>query len=91
MAFKDTIKKQVPAYLQATPEFKVFMALVKKEDIRGPASLKKYVETNIDNLKADFKEKKKSNKQGSMSRRLRATAKKLDLLKLINQKFLRYF
>ena len=91
MAFKDDIKKKIPAYLQATPEFKIFKALIKKEDIRGPASLKKYLETNIDNLKADFKEKKKSNKEGSMSRRLRTIAKKLDFLKLVKQKFLRYF
>ena len=90
MAFKDDIKKKIPAYLQATPEFKVFTALVKKEDIRGPASLRKYIETNIDNLKADFKEKKKSNKEGSMSRRLRPIAKKLDFLKLVNQKFVKY-
>jgi len=90
MAFKDNIKKKVPSYMQGTPEFKVFLALVKKEDIRGPASLKAYLDTNIAKLKADFKEKKKANRNGSMNRRLRPIAKKLDFLKLIKQKILRY-
>ena len=91
MTFKEDIKKKVPAYLQGTPEFRVFMALVKKENIRGPASLRKYIDTNIAKLKLDFKEKKKSNKEGSMNRRLRTIAKNLDFLKFVKQKFLRYF
>ena len=90
MVFKDTIKTKVPAYMQDTPEFKVFLALVKKEDIRGPASLRAYLDTNIANLKADFKEKKKANKNGSMNRRLRPIAKKIDFLKLVKLKILRY-
>lgn len=90
MVFKKDIKKKIPDYLQGIPEFKVFTALIKKEDIRGPASLRKYVDITITNLKADFKEKKKSNKEGSMSRRLKTIAKKLDFLKFIKQKFLKY-
>ncbi len=90
MAFKDTIKKKVPAYMQDTPEFKVFLALVKKEGIKGPASLRAYLDTNIAKLKADFKEKKKANKNGSMNRRLRPIAKNLDFLKLVKLKILRY-
>ena len=90
MVFKNTIKTKVPAYMQDTPEFKVFLALVKKEDIRGPASLRAYLDTNIANLKADFKEKKKANKNGSMNRRLRPIAKKIDFLKLVKLKILRY-
>ena len=90
MVFKDTIKTKVPAYMQDTPEFKVFLALVKKEDIRGPASLRAYLDTNIANLKADFKEKKKANKNGSMNRRLRPIAKKIDFLKLVKLKILIY-
>jgi len=76
--------------MQSTSEFKVFLALVKKEDIRGPASLRAYLDTSIANLKADFKEKKKANKNGSMNRRLRPIAKKLDFLKLVKLKILRY-
>ena len=53
MAFKDIIKKKVPAYLQDTPEYKVFIALVKKEDIRGPISLKTYIDSNMAKLKAE--------------------------------------
>lgn len=90
MAFKDNIKKKVPAYMQGTPEFKVFLALVKKEDIRGSASLRVYLDTNIEKLKADFKEKKKANRNGSMNRRLRPIAKNLDFLKLVKLKILRY-
>ncbi len=90
MAFKNTIKKKIPAYMQGTPEFKVFLALIKKEDIKGPASLRAYLDTSIAKLKADFKEKKKANKNGSMNRRLRPIAKNLDFLKLIKQKIVKY-
>ena len=90
MAFKDTIKKKVPAYLQDTPEFKVFSVLVKKENIKGPASLRAYLDANMKKLKADFKDKKKANKNGSMNRKLRPIAKNLDFLKFVNQKFVKY-
>ncbi|MBW3001663.1 hypothetical protein KY338_00715 [Candidatus Woesearchaeota archaeon] len=90
MVFKDDVKKKIPAYLQDTPEFKVFTALIKKENIRGPASLRAYLEANIEKLKTDFKEKKKANKNGSMNRRLRPIAKKLDFLRLVDKKFVKY-
>ena len=90
MAFKDDIKSKVPAYLQDTPEFRVFTALVKKENIRGPASLSAYLDANMEKLKADFKEKSKSNTEGSMNRQLRPIAKKLDFLKMVKQKFVKY-
>lgn len=90
MAFKEDIKKKIPAHLQDTPEFKVFTALIKKEDISGPSSLSAYLDANIEKLKADFREKSKANKEGSMSRQLGPIAKKLDFLKMIKQKFVKY-
>lgn len=90
MAFKEDIKNKVPAYLQETPEFKVFTALIKKENIKGPASLAAYLDSNMEKLKADFKEKSRSNSEGRMSRQLRPIAKKLDFLKMVKQKFVKY-
>ncbi|MBW3004665.1 hypothetical protein KY310_02445 [Candidatus Woesearchaeota archaeon] len=90
MAFKDDVKNKIPAYLQDTPEFKVFTALIKKENIRGPASLRAYLDANMEKLKADFKEMSRSNKEGSMNRKLRPIAKKLDFLKVVDKKFVKY-
>lgn len=90
MAFKDSMKKSIPAYLQDTPEFKVFTSLIRKEDIRGPASLRAYLDARMDKLKADFKEKSKANKEGSMNRNLRPIAKELDFLRFVKQKFVKY-
>jgi len=90
MAFKENIKKNIPAYLQDTPEFKVFTSLISKENIRGPASLRAYLDARMNKLKADFKEKSKANKEGSMNRNLRPIAKEIDFLKLIKQKFVKY-
>lgn len=90
MAFKEDIKNKIPAYLHTTPEFKVFTALIKKENIRGPASLRAYLDARMEKLKADFKEKSKANKEGSMNRNLRPIAKELDFLRFVKQKFVRY-
>lgn len=90
MAFKEDIKNNVPAYLQDTPEFKVFTSLIKKENIKGPASLRAYLDARMEKLKSDFKEKSKANREGSMNRNLRPIAKELDFLKFVKQKFVRY-
>ena len=90
MAFKDVVNKKVPDYVKGTPEFKVFRALIKKEDIRGPASLAKYLDTNITKLKTDIKLLSKSNREGTNTRRLRPMTKKLDFLKLVKTKILKY-
>ncbi|MBW2973122.1 hypothetical protein KY346_01880 [Candidatus Woesearchaeota archaeon] len=91
MAFKEVIKKKVPGYVQATPEFNVFLALVKKENIKGPASLRTYLDANIKKIKTDIKEMNKANKEGTMTRRLRPMTKKLDFLMLVKNKILKYF
>ncbi|MBD3303536.1 hypothetical protein GF343_00155 [Candidatus Woesearchaeota archaeon] len=90
MAFKESIKSKIPEYLQTTPEFKVFTALIKKENIRGPASLRAYLDARMEKLKADLKEKSKANKEGSMNRNLRPIAKEMDFLRFVKKKFARY-
>jgi hypothetical protein len=90
MVFKNDIKKKIPDYLQDIPEFKVFTALIKKEDIKGPASLRKYLEVNITELKKDMTKLSKANQGGTMTRKIRPIAKKIDFLKFTKQKFLKY-
>lgn len=90
MAFKEDIKNKIPAYLQNTPEFKVFSALIKKENIKGPASLHTYIAARMKKLNSDFNQLKKSNKEGTMNRKLRPIAKEMDFLKFAKQKFARY-
>jgi len=90
MAFKEDIKKKIPEYLQDTAEFKVFTSLIKKEDIKGPASLRKYLEVNIEKLNKELKELSKSNKSGTMARKLRPMAKQIDFLKFTKKNFLNH-
>ena len=50
----------------------------------------KKLDARMDKLKADFKDKSKANKEGSMNRNLRPIAKELDFLRFVKQKFVRY-
>ena len=90
MTFKDNIKKKVPDYFQSTPEFNVFLALIKREDIRGRTSLSTYLDANIKKLKKEIKEMNTANKEGTMTRRVRPAIKELDFLILIKNKILKY-
>ncbi len=87
MAFIDTLKKKVPDDIQHTPEFKTLRALIRQQDIRSSVGLRSYVTSDIERCQAELK----NHKGGSTKNRLRVRcAKKLDFLRLIKNKVLRY-
>jgi len=87
MAFKDTLKKKVPEDIQYTPEFKTLLALIRKEDIKSAIGLRSYVTNEIKRCQ----EQLKSLRNGSTKNRHRVLcAKKIDFLKIIKTKVLRY-
>jgi hypothetical protein len=90
MAFKDEIKEKIPGDIQNMPEFKVFLAIVKKEDIKSTDSLRMYLDTNIAKMKAEFKDNCKACSCGTMSRNTKELTKHLEFLQLIKDKILKY-
>ena len=88
MAFIDTLKRKVPDDIQHTPEFKTLRALIKKEDIRSAVGLKSFITSEINRCQ---KEMNNISKGPETKNRLRVLcAKKIDFLKIIKQKVLRY-
>ena len=87
MAFIDTLKKNVPEDIRQTPEFKTLRALLKSENIRSAVGLRSYISAEIKRCQEDLKKLR----NGSTKNRLRVRcAKKLDFLKIIKNKVLRY-
>ena len=88
MALIDTLRKKVPEDIQYTPEFNTLRALIRSEDIRSAIGLRSYITSEIDRCQAELK---KLSKGPETKNRLRVRcAKKLDFLKVIRTKVLRY-
>ncbi len=90
MNFKDILKKKVPEDMQFTPEFKTLLAIVKRKDIKGSASLRTHVKSEIKSCRDWIKKNQKQSRQGTMRRHLKRKNDKLDFYELINKKILGY-
>ena len=90
MAFKDIVKKKIPARYRSTPEFNVFLSMLRKRNIKNKDQLNNYLAKEIKRCNDWFKKNKKNSKEGTMRRWLAYYTKKLDFLKLIKNKVLKY-
>ncbi len=90
MSYKDILKRKIPEDIQFTPEFKVLLAIIKRKDIRGPASLRTHVKSEIKSCRDWIKKNQKQSKQGTMRRHLKRYNDKLDFYELVRKKVLGY-
>lgn len=89
MSFKDVLKAKVPEHLQHTPEFPIFLKLVKQESITSSESLKHYLSAEIERKEKNLKELAKG-KSSTSNRQRVEIAKNIDFLRLILDKILPY-
>ncbi|MBW2978707.1 hypothetical protein KY304_01180 [Candidatus Woesearchaeota archaeon] len=88
MVLKDILKTKVPEDIQATPEFRILLAIIKRKKIKGPAGLQTHVKSEIKLCREWIKKNQKQSKQGTMQRHLKKYTNKLDFYELINKKIL---
>ena len=90
MAYKDILKKKVPEEVRFTPEFRVLLAVIKKQDIKSSMGLKNYTNSEIKSLKDWIKTNKKQNIKGTMRRHIVKKQKQIDFYALIKKQVLKY-
>jgi len=88
MTFKEVLKKKVPADLQQTPEFPIILKLIEQEEITGGESLRHWLNVEIRKCEVDLKEFDKAG--STMNRKRVRCAERIELLKLIHDKILKY-
>lgn len=88
--FKNELKKKVPEDIQFTPEFKILLSIIKKENISSADALKAHVLAKIRNCRDWIKENQPQSIGGTMRRHLKKYTDVLDFYELINKKVLRY-
>ncbi|MBW2968794.1 hypothetical protein KY314_01615, partial [Candidatus Woesearchaeota archaeon] len=71
MVLKDILKTKVPKDIQATPEFRILLAIIKRKKIKGPAGLRAHVKSEIKLCREWIKKNQKQSKQGTMQRHLK--------------------
>ncbi|MEM4254092.1 MAG: hypothetical protein QXR48_01765 [Candidatus Woesearchaeota archaeon] len=88
MSFKETIKEKVPPHLQDTPEFPIILKMISEAKISGPESLMHWLNVEIEKCKNDLKAFGKAG--STMNRKRVQCAKRMELLKLIQDKIMPY-
>ena len=89
MAVKEDLKAKVPDFVKATPEWPVFLRWISQKKIASRAQLKFELVQDIKDCQKKLSEFAKS-REGTNARVLRASAKKLDFLKLVRDKITKY-
>ena len=87
---KVLLKKQVPAYVQETPEWGVFLRWVSQKKIRTRDQLKKTIKDEIKKCQETMNKNMASMRNGTNTRIVRQCAKKLDFLKLARDRIVKY-
>lgn len=88
MSFKETLATKIPTDFQTTPEYKLLLNLLKKENIKSAEELRHYLSAEIQKNKECLGT---CNEAGSTSNRKRVKeAHTLEFLLLIKNKILKY-
>ena len=90
MALKEELREKLPEEILLTPEYSILSGMIKKEKISSIAGLKRYIEREIRKTDESLRQKKRMQRGGTMTRWLRRDAARLDFLKLIKKRVLRY-
>ncbi len=87
---KEVLAEKVPIRVRKTPEYAIFCRWLSQNDIKFVASAKKTVSSEVINLQKELDKFKKSSGLGTNTRVFRLISKKLQLLKLAQNKILKY-
>ncbi len=88
---KAILKRKVPAYVQETPEWPVFLRWISQKNIRTSAQLKDTLSAEIKDCQDMLKVRMKNMRQGTNNRTARKYAKKLDFLKVVRDKIVKKY
>ena len=87
---KQTLSQKVPQDIQQMPEFKILLAIIKKEKLISADELKVHIDAQIKQHRNEINKYQKTNPSGTMRRVLADSTKKLDYYELIKKKVLKY-
>ncbi len=90
MVMKEVLKRKVPAFVQETPEFSVFLKWVAQNKIASVAQLKSVLNAEIKECQQTMKKNMPAQSMGTNTRVVRKSAKQLDFLKLVRDKIVKY-
>lgn len=88
MSLKEKLRKTIPEKYQLTPEYNIFLKMIKQKKIDTLDKLKNYIDKQIKEDQKWLKEKSKFSKEGTMNRWLVKRAKRLDFFKTLKKKIL---
>lgn len=87
MTVKDTLRKNVPARLQNSPEFSVFLKWITQRKLRTSKQVEREVDAMIEKYQGWLDSDKKTSTLGTKSTHLRQHAKRLRFYKTCRDKF----
>lgn len=91
MSFKDVLTAKVPDFVKNSPEWTVFLRWLSQNDITSNAQLNSVLNAQIQDCQLALNKSMSSSFQGTNNRVDHALAKKLDFLKLVKTKIMKYF
>lgn len=90
MAVKDDLKKRVPDFVKASPEWPVFLRWVAQRDVKTSSQLLSVLKNEISDCQEKLKTGLSTSKLGTANRLNVRYAKKLDFLKVCRDKIAKY-
>jgi hypothetical protein len=87
---KEVLKKSVPDFVKGTREWTVLLRWISQKNIRTRDQLKKTVREEIKTCQEVMKTRMRHMRGGTNTRIVRQCAKRLDFLKVVRDRILKY-
>ncbi len=85
MPIKEVLNGKVPDFVKETPEWPVFLKWVSENKIQSAAQLKSVLNAEIKECQESLNKNMASSREGTNTRVVRQSAKKLSFLKLVQE------
>lgn len=86
---KDELKKKIPKKYQETPEYNIFLKIIKQKKLTDKENLSLYIAKQIKEDQDWLNSKEKMNTEGTMNRWIVQRAKRLDFYKTLQDKIIK--
>lgn len=91
MAVKAVLKSKVADYVKETPEWPVFLKWISQNKVDTVSQLKSVLNAEIKECQSTLEKGMSNSRQGTNTRVVRQSAKKLAFLKLVNDKIVKKY
>ncbi len=88
---KEVLKASVPDFVKDTPEWPVFLKWITQKKVKTSAQLKSVLNAEIKDCESMLKKLMPGSREGTNTRVVRQCAKKLDFLRLVNEKIVKKY